>query len=72
MSQKYKVVRVVTSQDYFVPADYKDRPKVERSVDSLIGEWFQDPNQSHAFRDGSKIGLSKKYVSHKVVNEIEF
>lgn len=71
--QKYKMVRVTMTRDYFVPvqADGSVGYSPHSTLDSQINEWFFDypPYESHATRDSSRIGNSERFVSYEALDK---
>ena len=61
--EKSTIIRVTTTEDFIIP-DY------ESNVDGVMEEWFSEKyiNGSHAYRDGSRIGGSKKKISVEKVS----
>lgn len=62
-----KVFRVTMTTDYFLEDHVKDK--------QLFEEWFKDPrypiDSYHAYRDGSKIGNSTKFISYREISAEE-
>lgn len=56
-------IRVTLTIDYLLPNYESQDPK------KLAKEWFEDfqLHQSHAYRDGSKIGHSEQVVKIKII-----
>jgi hypothetical protein len=57
-----KVVRVTLTEDYYLE-DWESRPE------ETLKEWFEvyPADRRHAYRDGSRIGGSRMFVSYEIL-----
>lgn len=67
-----RILRVTLTVDYYIE-EHEHRP-----IDEIAKDWFVDFPETrggflaaHAYRDGSEIGNSKRYIKHEEVRNHE-
>ena len=71
MPDRFRVVRVTTTQDYALPVAADGRTFNGQGVEELVQSWFRDTdlNRYHASREGCRIGGSIELVDAVLVEE---
>ena len=71
MAEKYKIIRLTTTTDYYVPMiDDKKTALNGETITELAESWFgiDKVNKYHATRDQSEIGNSKRVVKYEIID----
>ena len=71
MSGKHKVIRVTIEEDFLIRVDENGRTDINGwTVEEVIEDWFKRHGMDmyHATRDGHRIGNSRHYINHEIID----